>query len=97
MRWPLATAVAHFLFNFIRDTLDAARRQRAPDSLGCGTEMVKCPRCFLYVPADKSISARVEGNPLNFCSVECLEAYRRDHGEIDPTAAIGAWSRNKND
>ncbi len=84
----LATAVANFLFNFIRDTLEKASREQSAESMGPGTDMVKCPRCFTYVPSHKSISARVGGGPMSFCSPECLEAYRRDHQEIDP-AAIG--------
>lgn len=86
MSRSLATAVAHFLFNFIRDTLQKARRERPPRNLGPGTDMVRCPRCFLYVPSHKSIPARIGGRPVNFCSAECLEAYRRDHQEIDPVA-----------
>lgn len=54
--------------------------------LGVGTDMVKCDRCYTYVPQDTSITTRVNGKEMFFCSSTCMEAYRRDWQAIDPSA-----------
>lgn len=38
-------------------------------------EMVQDPVCGSYVPVDGSITARVEGRTIHFCSTECRDEY----------------------
>ncbi len=83
MNWPLITSVGHFIFKLAKKTIEKARKGAPGPALESGTDMVKCPRCFTYVPSSGSISATVKGYTLHFCSKECFEAYRRDHQEID--------------
>ena len=86
MNWPVATGVSSFLYKLMKYAFRKARLSFEPPPLGPGTEMVKCPRCYTYVAANGSIPTRVDGFALNFCSKECLEAYRRDHQDIDAAA-----------
>jgi len=91
IRWHILTAVGNFIYKLAMEALEKARENAPPHHLGNGTDMVKCPRCYTYVSAENAIPTRVEGSALHFCSNECLEAYRRDHQDIDATA-IGEGS-----
>jgi len=92
-RWPLITGIGHFIYKLVKEILRKAREGAPGPALGSGTDMVKCPRCYVYVQAESAISTRVEGRTFHFCSKECLEAYRRDHQDID-AAALDAGTKN---
>ena len=43
--------------------------------------LVKDPQCGLLLDPTIARQARVGGQTLHFCSEECLNAYRQEHGE----------------
>lgn len=88
MNWPLVKTVGKFFFHFVKETIRKARQGSHQPSIGPGTEMAKCARCYTYVPLSGALPGKIMGYTLHFCSNECFEAYRRDHHDID-AAAIG--------
>ena len=53
---------------------------RYPQAGNRGT-LVKDPQCGLLLDPTIARQARVGGQTLHFCSEECLNAYRQEHGE----------------
>jgi len=45
---------------------------------GEGEEMVRDPRCGVYIPRSNALKRRVRGETVYFCSRECEEKYRKD-------------------
>jgi YHS domain-containing protein len=43
-------------------------------------DLVEDPVCHTYLPASEARTARFGGRVLHFCSEECLEKYRHEHG-----------------
>jgi YHS domain-containing protein len=43
-------------------------------------DLVEDPVCHTYLPASEARTARFGGRDLYFCSEECLEKYRNEHG-----------------
>ena len=85
-RWTALTGAGYFLYRLIRQYIIQLRGKDKFASIGPGTDLVKCPRCYTYVPVDTAMRATARGSALHFCSPECLEAYRRDHQDIDAQA-----------
>lgn len=90
-RLALISSVGYFFYKMARQYI----RRIKPEKrlyLGAGTDMVKCARCYTYVPQDTSLSIRVNGKEMTFCSSECIEAYRRDWQDIE-SSALGDGNR----
>lgn len=84
-RLALISSVGYFFYKMAKQYIRRIKPERH-FYLGAGTEMVKCARCHTYVPQDSSLTSRVNGAQMIFCSSVCMEAYRRDWQEIDPSA-----------
>ena len=84
-RWAILASTGYFLYRMAKQYV----RRLRPDKtlhIGPGTDLVKCPRCYTYVPVDTSMRASINGYTVHFCSPECLEAYRRDGEDVDARA-----------
>lgn len=84
-RLAIISSIGYFLYKMAKQYIRRVKPEKR-FYLGAGTEMVKCARCYTYVPQDTSFTTRVNGVEMVFCSRECLEAYRRDWQEIEPSA-----------
>jgi YHS domain-containing protein len=67
------------LFWALRELLGSSAPRR-PDSSGEGEEMVRDPRCGVYVPVSSAMKKRIKGETVYFCSKECEEGYRNSSG-----------------
>ena len=84
-RWALLTSAGYFIYRMAKQYIRRLRPEKTLH-LGPGTDLVKCPRCYTYVPVDSAMRSSVTGEIVHFCSPECLEAYRRDQQDIDAKA-----------
>jgi len=53
-----------------------ARPGRPVPPVSAGGELKKDPVCGTYVSADTSVTKRVDGQTLHFCSPACRDKYR---------------------
>ncbi|UCF88409.1 MAG: hypothetical protein JSV70_08355 [bacterium] len=56
--------------------LFGGRSSDTGDRAEAGEEMVKDPRCGVYLPVSAALKRRIRGNTVYFCSKECEEAYK---------------------
>lgn len=96
-RWALLTSAGYFMYRMVRQYIRRLRSRDEFAPLSPGTDLVKCPRCYTYVPIDTAMRTSVKGYTLHFCSSECLEAYRRNHQDIDAHAIEDAASEGMKD
>lgn len=93
-RWAALASAGYFLYRMAKKFVVQAR-QKDNLHLESGTDMAKCPRCYTYVDVDTTMRASVDGISMQFCSPECLEAYRRYEQDID-ARAMNNPDENKN-
>ena len=43
-----------------------------------GEEMVRDPRCGVYIPVGSALKRRIKGDTVYFCSRECADAYGKN-------------------
>lgn len=85
-KWGLFGSASYFFYRWARHYIRRLRTSESLLNIGPGTNLVKCPRCYTYVPEDTAMRVMANGYLLHFCSPECLESYRRDHQEVDARA-----------
>lgn len=54
----------------------AARPARPAPTVSPGGELKKDPVCGTYVSADTSVTKRIDGQTVHFCSPACRDKYR---------------------
>lgn len=54
----------------------AAKRARPVPTVSPGGELKKDPVCGTYVSADTSVTRRIDGQTVYFCSPACRDKYR---------------------
>jgi YHS domain-containing protein len=54
----------------------AARPSRPVPPVSAGGELKKDPVCGTYVSADTSVTKRIDGQIVHFCSPACRDKYR---------------------
>jgi len=54
----------------------AAKPARSAPTVSPGGELKKDPVCGTYVSADTSVTKRIDGQTLHFCSPGCRDKYR---------------------
>ena len=54
----------------------AAKPARPAPTVSPGGELKKDPVCGTYVSADTSVTKRIDGQTLHFCSPGCRDKYR---------------------
>jgi YHS domain-containing protein len=66
------------LGSFFKSRRDVARRDPAPPqpTVVTGGELKKDPVCGTYVSAALSVTRKVNGEMVHFCSNECRDKYR---------------------
>jgi YHS domain-containing protein len=55
---------------------------RGPDGAIRG-EMARDPVCGIFVSTELSKKSKEAGQTLHFCSPECRDRYRREHGRVE--------------
>ena len=71
----LARSLWRSLLAGIRSAGNPQSATRKPPRVAAG-ELVKDPECGTYVPATASITGKVNGETLHFCSPECRDRYQ---------------------
>jgi YHS domain-containing protein len=76
LKYLLLLGLALFVRSFLRTLLSGMRqagsqRRSVPD----GGELKKDPVCGTYVSASASITEKVDGQLVHFCSEECRKRY----------------------
>ena len=54
----------------------AARQAKQAPTVSAGGELRKDPVCGTYVSADTSVTKRINGQTVHFCSPTCRDKYR---------------------
>jgi len=70
------------LYNAVRILFRSAfRAYHADEDTGRlpGREMVQDPQCRTYIVKDRSVTRRINGTPVHFCSNTCADAYEKGH------------------
>lgn len=81
-RFALLATAGYFAYRMAKRFIRRIKPVNNQKYLGPGTDLVKCPRCYTYVPVDGTILSNVGGRRERFCGPECLEAYRRDQQDV---------------
>lgn len=84
MRFLLGLAYAYLFYTVTRAVLRAVLRwlagPSAPATKADGGEMVKDPRCGIFVLKSSAVGRRVGGELRYFCGEECAAAFSADNG-----------------
>jgi len=78
----LPLLVLWFLRNLLRSIFGgmnsqvAAKPARRAPPVSAGGELKKDPVCGTYVSADTSVTKRIDGHTVYFCSPTCRDKYR---------------------
>ncbi len=59
-----------------QNTHVAAKPVRQAPTVSAGGELKKDPVCGTYVSADTSVTKRINGQTVHFCSAACRDKYR---------------------
>jgi uncharacterized protein len=82
LRFIFLLILFYLLYRLIRVLFYPSRKSRVDISTSkegpIEDEMVKDPYCETYILKKDSHSARISGQPLYFCSKECLEKYKKE-------------------
>ena len=72
----LVRGILKSLFNGSTSPVSAQPTRPAPPTVSAGGELKKDPVCGTYVSMDTSVTKRINGQLLHFCSPACRDKYR---------------------
>jgi YHS domain-containing protein len=72
----LARGILRSFFGGTNSKVAARRVRPVPTTVSPGGELRKDPVCGTYVSADTSVTKRIGGQTLHFCSPACRDKYR---------------------
>jgi YHS domain-containing protein len=64
------------LFGGLNSQVSTNPPRPAPPPVSKGGELKKDPVCGTYVSADTSVTMRINGQTVHFCSLACRDKYR---------------------
>ena len=71
----LVRSILRSIFGGVNSQVAAQRGKPAPP-VSPGGELKKDPVCGTYVSADTSVTKRIDGRTVHFCSPACRDKYR---------------------
>lgn len=72
----LLRGILRSIFDGLNTQVAARPTRPVPTTVSPGGELKKDPVCGTYVSVDTSVTKRIDGQTLHFCSPACRDKYR---------------------
>ena len=72
----LVRGILRSVFGGMNTQVAAKPARPVPTTVSPGGELKKDPVCGTYVSADTSVTKRIDGQTVHFCSTACRDKYR---------------------
>ena len=72
----LVRGILRSVFGGMNTQVAAKPARPVPTTVSLGGELKKDPVCGTYVSADTSVTKRIDGQTVHFCSTACRDKYR---------------------
>ncbi len=83
MKGLIILAIIYFVYRHLKekmlDSIQPSEGSRSEGPESTDDVMIQDPECGVYFPLRDGVPGRIQGKTINFCSIQCRDAYMKKH------------------